>query len=148
MNVPLAFDCWLLSHQPPLTSTPARSMCFAMVKSKFCATRELPAFARAGLTGAARRELHRARGRPARATARRDVFADCVTSNRSSLNTLLADRARVAHAQRVGDRVGGVGALAQIEIADAEIAALCSRGASTRARSCAVGAEHLLEPHA
>ena len=86
--------------------------------------RELPALARAGLAGAAGRELTRARGPSACDRTRCcEVSSDCVNSTRVSLNSFLPIDAGVAGAQRVGDRFGAVGALLQIEVADAEIAA-------------------------
>ncbi len=84
--------------------------------------RELAAFARAHLAGAAGGELIEHADR--RRVRRRHRGVRRLRRFEAQLaEHALADGPRVAHAQRVGDGVHGVGAIHQIEIANAEVAA-------------------------
>ena len=88
VKVPLALVDVVLSHQPPSTMAPARSMCLAMVKSKFCAAvncrpvrmPDCPAppdvnASSTRIVGAAEVDV--------------SVVCACVSSTRSSLNSFL-----------------------------------------------------------
>ena len=93
------------------------------MKSKFCATSISRACAIAHLPGAAGRErVVDANGRQQRIGRRRQRRIDHREAELAE--HLLADHAGRAHAEDVGAVVDGVGALGQVEIADAEVAAI------------------------
>ena len=120
--MPLVLVAVVLSHQALSSIAPARSMCLAIEKSKFCATVK----SRPSRTPdcPAPPDVNASRTRIVGAVE--DEVSVCLRLRQLDAEfaeQLLADGPGVAHAQRV---VGGlvlVGALGEIEVADAEIAA-------------------------